>query len=140
VIFDILFCSKVSFPIYKSIDTSYLLQLKFVISFTGHSYQSIMSQSIPKTQKAWTIQGKTGFDCLKFNKGVPVHEPGDYECLVKLHAASLNYRDLVIPQGKYPFPQKDAGFVPGSDGSGEVVSVGRKVTRFKAGDKVCFQF
>lgn len=95
-----------------------------------------MSQSIPKTQKVWTIAGKDGFDSLKLDKNAAVNQPGDYECLVKFHAASLNYRDLIIPQGKYPFAQKE-GVVPGSDGAGEVVAVGPKVTRFKPGAKVC---
>lgn len=51
---------------------------------------------------------------------------------VPVHAASLNYRDLIIPKGKYPFPMKD-NIVPGSDGAGIVESVGKNVTRFKPG-------
>jgi NADPH:quinone reductase-like Zn-dependent oxidoreductase len=58
-----------------------------------------MSQSIPKTTKQWTIEGTNGFDSLKLNKSAPLDHPGEYEVLVKFHAASLNYRDLVIPQG-----------------------------------------
>ena len=94
-----------------------------------------MSQFIPRTNKTWTVQGTDGFEGLKLNKSAAVNQPDDYECLVKFHAASLNYRDLVIPKGQYPFPQKD-GVVPGSDGASEVVAVGPKVTRFKPGDKV----
>jgi len=44
----------------------------------------------------------------------------------------LNYRDLIIPKGKYPFPVKD-GVVPGSDAAGTVEAVGPRVTRFKLG-------
>jgi NADPH:quinone reductase-like Zn-dependent oxidoreductase len=58
------------------------------------------SDSIPKTTKAWRVQGLNGFESLKFNKETPVPKVSDYEVLVKLHAASLNYRDLVIPKGK----------------------------------------
>lgn len=41
--------------------------------------------------------------------------------------------------GKYPFAQKD-GVVPGSDGAGEVVAIGPKVTRFQVGAKVVTLF
>jgi NADPH:quinone reductase-like Zn-dependent oxidoreductase len=58
------------------------------------------SDSIPKTTKAWTVQGHNGFDSLKFSTDTPIPQISDHEVLVKLHAASLNYRDLVIPKGK----------------------------------------
>lgn len=98
-----------------------------------------MSTSIPKQAKSWTVQGKTGFDSLQFKSNATIPEPSDYEVLVKLYAASLNYRDLIIPKGQYPFPQRD-GVVPGSDGAGEVVAVGPKVTLFQKGDKVLTLF
>ena len=43
---------------------------------------------------------------------------------------------LTISQGLYPFPMKN-GVVPGSDGAGTIVTVGKRVTRFKPGDKAC---
>jgi len=98
-----------------------------------------LNGSIPKTTKAWTVEGVNGFDSLKFHKEAPLPEPSDYEVLVKFHAASLNYRDLAITKGQYPFPQKD-GVVPGSDGAGEVVAIGSKVTRFQPGAKVVTLF
>ncbi|KAH4050120.1 hypothetical protein HBH98_095900 [Parastagonospora nodorum] len=93
----------------------------------------------PSTTKQWTVEGQNGFDSLKFNEKAPVPEIGDNDVLVKIHGASLNYRDLIIPKGKYPFPMKD-NIVPGSDGAGTVESVGKRVTRFKAGDKVVTLF
>lgn len=95
--------------------------------------------SIPQTQKQWTVEGKTGFDALKFNESAPVPEVGEQEVLVRFHAASLNYRDLIIPKGMYPFAQRD-GVVPASDGAGEVVAIGSKVTRFQKGDRVATLF
>ncbi|KAI7643611.1 hypothetical protein KC318_g21046, partial [Hortaea werneckii] len=72
-----------------------------------------------QTQKQWTVAGKTGFDSLKLNESAAVPQLGDKDVLVKFHGTSLNYRDLIIPQGMYPFAQKD-GVVPCSDGAGTV--------------------
>lgn len=58
------------------------------------------------------------------------------EVVVKFHAASLNYRDLMFVKGAY-HPKAKLPAVPFSDGAGEVVSVGREVTRWKTGDRVC---
>jgi len=60
--------------------------------------------------------------------------PGRREALIRVRAASLNYRDMVAAYGHYP----DMGVkpVPLSDGAGDVVAVGPGATRFKAGDRV----
>ena len=60
--------------------------------------------------------------------------PGPGQALVKIHAASLNFRDLLLA-GKL-----DSGVVPLSDGAGEVVAVGAGVSRVKVGDRVCGHF
>ena len=62
-------------------------------------------------------------------------EPKENEVLVKFHAASLNYRDLMMVKGWYN-PKLKTPLVPLSDGAGEVVGVGEKVTRWKVGDRV----
>lgn len=93
----------------------------------------------PTTTRQWTVDGKDGFDSLKFHESAKIPEMGDHDVLVKIHAASLNYRDLIIPKGKYPFPEK-SGVIPGSDGAGTVEAVGSRVTRFKPGDKVITLF
>jgi NADPH:quinone reductase-like Zn-dependent oxidoreductase len=58
------------------------------------------------------------------------------EVLVKFHASSLNYRDLMMIEGKYN-PRLKMPLVPFSDGAGEVVEVGDAVTKWKIGDRVC---
>ncbi|HEX6159208.1 MAG TPA: NAD(P)-dependent alcohol dehydrogenase [Thermoanaerobaculia bacterium] len=65
-------------------------------------------------------------------------EPGEKQLLVKVNAASINYRDLALIRGDYG-KIDNYPLVPLSDGAGEVVSVGSGVTRFKAGDRVIFQ-
>lgn len=59
--------------------------------------------------------------------------------ILTVHGSSLNYRDLIIPKGMYPFGQVD-GVVPASDGAGVVEKVGKNVKRFKEGDKVITLF
>jgi NADPH:quinone reductase-like Zn-dependent oxidoreductase len=91
------------------------------------------------TMKQWKVAGANhGFDGLSFEDAT-VPQVGENEVLVKLHAASLNYRDLVIPKDKYPFPLKFP-VVGGSDGAGEVVKAGTKVSKWKPGDNVVTLF
>jgi NADPH:quinone reductase-like Zn-dependent oxidoreductase len=63
-------------------------------------------------------------------------QPGAHEVVVKFHAASLNYRDLMFVRGAYN-PRATFPAVPLSDGAGEVVALGEGVTRWKIGDRVC---
>ncbi len=60
----------------------------------------------------------------------PVPRPGRGELLVRVRAASLNYRDLVILKGVY-LPDLPLPYVPASDGCGEGVEVGEGVTRLR---------
>ncbi|KII94421.1 hypothetical protein PLICRDRAFT_675717 [Plicaturopsis crispa FD-325 SS-3] len=45
------------------------------------------------------------------------------EVLVKIHAVSLNFHDLIIAQGLHP-TGGNTNFVPASDGAGEIVALG----------------
>jgi NADPH:quinone reductase-like Zn-dependent oxidoreductase len=66
-------------------------------------------------------------------------QPGHGQVLVKMKAASLNYRDLVTVLGAFGTLYK-LPLVPLSDACGEVVAVGPGVTRVKAGDRVASMF
>jgi NADPH:quinone reductase-like Zn-dependent oxidoreductase len=69
----------------------------------------------------------------------PAPSPGPAQVLVRVRAASLNYRDLLICKGQYN-PKLNFPRILGSDAAGEVVAIGDKVTRWKPNDKVigCF--
>jgi NADPH:quinone reductase-like Zn-dependent oxidoreductase len=90
--------------------------------------------SVSQIMKAFQIQ-QFGIDNLApVERERPV--PKADEVLVKIHAASLNYRDLRMVEGTYN-PRLKMPVVPFSDGAGEVTAVGGSVTRFKVGDRVC---
>ncbi|MBU0604577.1 MAG: NAD(P)-dependent alcohol dehydrogenase [Gammaproteobacteria bacterium] len=68
-----------------------------------------------------------------------IPRPGPGQVLVRMRAASLNYRDYLIVTDRYPgMISKD--LVPLSDGAGEVVDTGPDTSRFATGDRVigCF--
>jgi NADPH:quinone reductase-like Zn-dependent oxidoreductase len=56
--------------------------------------------------------------------------------LIKVHAVSLNYRDLMIVKGLYN-PKMALPRIPCSDGAGEVAAIGDGVNRVRVGDRVC---
>ncbi|MEU7616397.1 NAD(P)-dependent alcohol dehydrogenase [Micromonospora rifamycinica] len=64
-----------------------------------------------------------------------VPEPGEGQVLVRMRAWSLNFRDLLIAQGRYPRPVKP-DVVALSDGAGEIERLGVGVSRWSAGDRV----
>lgn len=64
--------------------------------------------------------------------------PKDNEVLLKVHASSLNYHDLMVALGLIPTKDKR---VPLSDAAGEILEVGKDVSKWTVGDKVmsmCF--
>ena len=87
----------------------------------------------PKTMRA--LEAKDfSIDALKLAER-PVPKPRRGEILVRIKAASLNYRDLAILAQKY-LPTLALPYVPASDACGEVAEIGEEVTRFKVGDRV----
>src|SRR5579884_2748191 len=84
--------------------------------------------------KAFQINPPYGIEKLEFVDR-PQPQPAPGEVLVRLRAASLNYRDLLVIKGLYNRNQP-GNLIPGSDGAGEVVAVGEEVSRFKPGDRV----
>jgi NADPH:quinone reductase len=74
------------------------------------------------------------FSTLKIEEQT-LPSPGTGEVRVKMRAASLNFPDVLMTQGKYqlkpPLP-----FVPGMEGAGEVVAIGERTGGVKVGDEV----
>ncbi len=87
--------------------------------------------------KAVELTG-VGLEHLKLSQ-MPKPEPKAGEVLVRMRAASLNYRDLLMVNGVYS-RRKVIPIVPLSDGAGEVAAVGEGVTQFKPGDRVIGSF
>jgi NADPH2:quinone reductase len=84
--------------------------------------------------QAWTCHELTGPDALTWDD-TPTPAPGKGEVRVAIKAASLNFPDLLIVQGKYqmrpPLP-----FVPGAEFAGVVEAVGEGVKHLPVGAHV----
>jgi NADPH:quinone reductase-like Zn-dependent oxidoreductase len=79
-----------------------------------------------------------GLDHLKITE-LPDPAPGPGEVLVRMRAASLNYRDLLMINGVYG-PTTPLPLTPLSDGCGIVEAVGPGVSRVAVGDRVATMF
>jgi NADPH:quinone reductase-like Zn-dependent oxidoreductase/pimeloyl-ACP methyl ester carboxylesterase len=101
----------------------------------------------PNTPLQWTppmtdrrfslVRASQGFELAE--SIVPVPTPGPGEVLVRVRAAALNRRDVMIRQGWYPVGEAD-GFTPLSDAAGEIAAVGEGVDDLKVGDRVASTF
>jgi NADPH:quinone reductase-like Zn-dependent oxidoreductase len=85
--------------------------------------------------KLYRIPQADGIDSLTLTEA-DVPRPARGQVLVRMRAASLNYRDLMTVRGRYARGKVRPGLVPLSDGAGEVVECGADVTRVAAGDRV----
>ncbi|PLB52321.1 NAD(P)-binding protein [Aspergillus steynii IBT 23096] len=68
-----------------------------------------------------------------------IPQPTKHEVLIKVHAVSLNFRDIAVATSQYPFPAKD-DVIPGSDAAGVVAEVGDGVQNVTVGDHVIGTF
>ena len=69
---------------------------------------------------------------------IPAPNQGPGEVLVDIHAAAVNFPDLLTIQGKYQF-RPALPFVPGKEGAGIVAAIGAGVTHVAPGDRVMVQ-
>jgi NADPH:quinone reductase-like Zn-dependent oxidoreductase len=89
--------------------------------------------------RLWRLHGPAGPDRLRLSEA-PMPVPGPHDVLVRIGAVSLNFRDLMVFDGRYAHGGVREGLVPCSDGAGEVVAIGDGVDRFEIGDRVAGLF
>jgi len=94
--------------------------------------------SIPQTYREYRLPKFEGVQSLTLQHAQPRPLKLN-EVLVKVHAVSVQFRDMLIIKGMYGLPVKE-NLIPGSDMAGEVVAVGEDITRWKAGDRVVCNF
>lgn len=75
-----------------------------------------------------------GLDHLVAGERPDPPAPGPGEVCIRIEAASLNYRDLVMAEGGYG--NQRLPLIPVSDGAGHIVSVGPDVSSLSEGDLV----
>lgn len=88
--------------------------------------------------KAYRFDSFSSLEELRLREE-PDPSPQRGEVLVRVHAVSLNFRDLAILRGRYP-RKAVPGLIPVSDAAGQVVEVGEGVQSLKVGDRVIGAF
>ena len=86
--------------------------------------------------KSWHLNGSgVGLDGLSLRRR-EIPKPGRGEVLLRVHATSLNYREiLILKYGRYPLPVKP-DVVALCDGAGEIAALGEDTARVRVGDRV----
>ena len=94
-------------------------------------------QGTAETMTVWTTHGD-GIEMITPHR-LPIPSPGPGEVSVKVAALSLNYRDLLVINGRKGW-KPDQPVVPVSDAVGTVVATGEGAARFAASDRVSAMF
>ena len=89
--------------------------------------------------KAYELKDVIGPEGLVLNNEREEPQPAAGEVLVRIRAASLNYRDISVTLGRYPGAIKPS-VIPLSDGAGEIVGIGDGVRQVTLGDRVMTAF
>ncbi|KAK6988697.1 alcohol dehydrogenase superfamily protein [Favolaschia claudopus] len=97
-----------------------------------------MIMSFPTTTRRYYLPQPGSFENLTIQE-VPVSAPAAGEVLVKTHAVSLQFRDLLVAAGRYG-SGCPPNLVPCSDMAGEIIAVGEGVKEWKTGDRICANF
>jgi NADPH2:quinone reductase len=84
--------------------------------------------------RAWQCDQPTGVEALRWVE-VPTPAPGSAEVRIAIRAASLNFPDLLVVQGRYQF-KPTPPFVPGAEFAGTVEAIGEGVSGLAIGQHV----
>src|SRR3984893_4883549 len=85
--------------------------------------------------KAVVCEAFGGAEVLALREVPDPPPPGPGELQVRIQARGVQYVDVLMLAGKYQF-RPEPPFIPGSEGAGEVVTIGPGVISFKPGDRV----
>jgi putative PIG3 family NAD(P)H quinone oxidoreductase len=91
--------------------------------------------SLPTTMR-YIDHGKGGPPSVLKPAEGPVPAPRDDEVLIRVAYAGVNRPDVLQRSGSYPPPPGASPYL-GLEASGEVVALGKGVSRWKLGDRVC---
>ncbi|CAG7921873.1 unnamed protein product [Penicillium olsonii] len=101
---------------------------------------SLMSSNPPSQTSGWQLHGTgsgDGSSALKWSTELILPALGPTDVLVEFHAWALNYPDVSIANGSFPWVKDNkTTFIPGSDGAGTVITVGSLVDQVKISDNV----
>ncbi len=89
--------------------------------------------------KFYLFPQANGIDTLEL-RDAPKPTPARGQILVRMRAASLNYRDLNVAAGRAARGTLPANLIPLSDGAGQVEAIGPDVTTVAVGDRVAGMF
>lgn len=95
------------------------------------------AHAFPATRRSYRlVRTNDGLHLQQHEEPTPV--PASGHVLVKIRAASLNYRDLLVQRGELGDVRN--GLIPLSDGAGEIVAIGADVSTWRIGDRVAPTF
>lgn len=99
---------------------------------------NVFRHSAQDQMLAYIVHDATRIDDLRC-ENLPLPELGDGDVMVRIHAVSINYRDLLVVRG-VPGWRPPGPRIICSDAAGVVMAVGRGVTRLVVGDRVASTF
>ena len=106
----------------------------------GRATQATQRSASEEPMKIYEIPaGGRSVDALRRAER-PDPKPGPGQIVMRVRAASLNFRDQAVITGNYFGGVVQRDTIPLSDGAGEVAAVGTGVTRVKVGDRVAVTF